>query len=367
MITRPPEIINVFKIAVTSGAVFVTFDSHPRKKHPDGAAFILHRSLEAAATYLSELFQFDPHLLSDPNLHWQAQLLAHCSAHMFVARDVASSAGQLGQVLLDASLQVLTLKAEVAELNSRVRMLDSENGHLAAENATLEAKVEDLQEENRRLVRKSAFAPSSSGPSTSAFGSWSNGHGARPGSSSLSLSGAAASQPLAQTAANSASSGSKGTLVWKTVEELDEDDAVFATRIELEWRNESEDRTSLEFAFQQQLRFEEEDRQLREQHNALQRAAPATFECGVCLEEQSEYMVSQIDPCGHRFCRSVPSRRRFCASSRRTSFAGTAYYRICARSSGSTASPSSVPHAPRIGALGILGVSAAAPLSRGLR
>lgn len=306
VITRPPEIVSALKIAVSPGAVFVTFDSHPRKKHPDGAAFILHSSQEAAASYLSELFQFDPHLLSDPNLHWQAQLLAHCSAHMFVARDAAASAGQLGQVLLDASLEVLKLKAEVAELNSRVRMLDSENGHLAAENASLEAKVEDLQEENRRLVRKSAFAPSSSGPSTSALGSWPNGHGygARPGSSNLNLSGAAASQPPAQGTAKGASSGPKSTLVWKTVEELDEDDAVFATRIELEWRDQGEDRTSLEFALQQQLRFEEEDRQLRKQYDALQRAVPATFECGVCLEEQSEHMVSQIDPCGHRFCRN---------------------------------------------------------------
>lgn len=302
VITRPPEIISVLKIAVNSGAVFVTFDSHPRKKHPDGAAFILHPSPDTAAVYLSDLLQFDPHLLSDPNLHWQAQLLAHCSAHMFVARESIASPAHFNQVLLDMSLELLKVKAEVAELNSRIRILDSENGHLGAENATLETKLEDLQEENRRLARKSMFATSASGPAATSFlGPLTNGARAGPSNSSNGTP----SQPSSSPACSSAPSKPKGTLVWKTVEEYDEDDAVFATRIELEWRNQGEDRDdpNLNFALQQQLRFEEEDRQLREQYSELKKSVPATFQCGICLEEQTEFAVSQIDPCGHKFCR----------------------------------------------------------------
>lgn len=310
VITRPPEIICVLKIAVDSGAVFVTFDSHPRKKHPDGAAFILHPSLDAAATYLSELLQFDSRLLSDPNLHWQAQLLAHCSAHMFVAREKVASHDHFNQVLLDTSLEVLKLKAEIAELNSRVRILQLESEHLTMDNATLEAKVEDLQEENRRLVRKSAFSAPANGPSTNFLGSSANGARAGP-SNSTSANDTTTNRQPTHTAPKPAPSGSKGTLVWKTIDEYDEDDAVFATRIELEWRTQVEDRdsASLSFALQQQLRFEEEDQQLREQFSELQKAVPKTFQCGICLEEETEFMVSQIDPCGHKFCRYRTSQR----------------------------------------------------------
>ena len=164
--------------------------------------------------------------------------------------------------------------------------------------------MEDLQEENRRLVRKSVFSAPANGPSTSFLGPSANGARAGP-SYSNSASGATFSQQSSQPVPNGAPSGSKGTLVWKTVEEYDEDDAVFATRIELEWRNQVEDRdnASLSFALQQQQRYEEEDRQLREQYSELQKAVPKTFQCGICLEEETEFMVSHIDPCGHKFCR----------------------------------------------------------------
>lgn len=293
VITRPPEIVSVLKIATEARNVFVTFDSHPRKKHPDGAAFIFHPSMGATATYLHGLLQFDAHILADPNLHWQAQLLAHCSAHAYTAHTKSASPSEL---VLEASLEVLKLKAEISDLNSRVRMLDSDNRHLSEENTSLEAKVEDLQEENRRLVRKAAFSAPNGTSSSVAAPSFANGTvtGSSPAGPSMSQP----SPPLPQNGPNP-----KGKLVFRTIEEFDEDDAVFATRIQLEWQNQVEDKASLDLARRQQAQFEEEDRELREQLEELRQAVPATFQCGICLEEQSESDVCQVDPCGHRFCR----------------------------------------------------------------
>ncbi|EKM59293.1 uncharacterized protein PHACADRAFT_86563, partial [Phanerochaete carnosa HHB-10118-sp] len=298
IITRPPEIVSVLKITTEEvRSIFVTFDSHPRKKHPDGAAFIFHPSLGAAAVYLNDLLQFDAHILSDPNLQWQAQLLAHCSAHMFTARETPTSPLELREVLLEASLEVLKLKAEISDLTSRMRALDSDNRHLAEENTDLEAKVEDLQEENRRLVRKAAFSTADSTPASiarlsPASGSW-------PGSPSL-RSPSSSQKPIHSSQKDP---NSKGKLVFKTIEEYDEDDAIFATRIELEWRSQVDDKASLDLALRQQQQFEDEDRLLRAQFEELRQSAPATFQCGICLEEQVESTVCQVDPCGHKFCR----------------------------------------------------------------
>ena len=59
VLTRPPEIVSVLRIATDQSPVFVTFDSHPRQDHPEGAAFVLHNTLESAAAYLAELLKVD--------------------------------------------------------------------------------------------------------------------------------------------------------------------------------------------------------------------------------------------------------------------------------------------------------------------
>ena len=35
----------------------------------------------------------------------------------------------------------------------------------------------------------------------------------------------------------------------------------------------------------------------------LKASVPKTFECGICFEEEPEFMVTQIDLCNHKFCR----------------------------------------------------------------
>jgi hypothetical protein len=58
-----------------------------------------------------------------------------------------------------------------------------------------------------------------------------------------------------------------------------------------------------DYAHQLQRQFEEEDRQLRTQSQNLKAQAPSMFECGICLSEETEFMVFRFEPCGHPFCR----------------------------------------------------------------
>lgn len=290
VITRPPEIVSVLRVVADDDSIFITFDSHPRPKHPDGAAFIIHPSLEAAASYLSDLLQFDPALLTDPTLHWQAQLLAHYSAHMFVAKDVSPASADVINILIEASLSVLALKAEVAELNIKMRTLEEDNRHLTEQNAQLEARVEDLEEDAQRRVWRARFldTPQASANDTST---------SKDGSSS-----ALASNQSAPPAASSSKAKSISSVL-----DTAQDDESFATLVQLEWQEQVD--PSVMLAYQRQREYEEEDRQLRAQFDMLKQSAPATFQCGICLEEEPEDTLARIDGCGHTFCRCLISAR----------------------------------------------------------
>jgi bacterioferritin-associated ferredoxin len=52
-----------------------------------------------------------------------------------------------------------------------------------------------------------------------------------------------------------------------------------------------------------QRQFEEEDRQLRTQLEDLKTQVPLTFDCGICLSTEAEFMIFRFEPCGHAFCR----------------------------------------------------------------
>ena len=160
VLTRPPEIVSVLRIATDQSPVFVTFDSHPRQDHPEGAAFVLHNTLESAAAYLAELLKVDHALLNDPGLQWQAQLLAQFSAHVVAAQEDSAEQDDLADALVDASLVVLKLRAELAEAKSKISTLTSENGRLTEENTQLVARVEDLEEDVKRHIRRATFSQS---------------------------------------------------------------------------------------------------------------------------------------------------------------------------------------------------------------
>lgn len=134
MITRPPEIISCFCIAGPTKTIFLIFDSHPRPDlHPEGAAFVCYASADAAANYLARLLQYDPSLFADGDVQWEAQLLDNFSGHVFVSKQPSPSADDWAAATLEASLQILHVRAECADLKSRNAVLDGEIAELRRE------------------------------------------------------------------------------------------------------------------------------------------------------------------------------------------------------------------------------------------
>ncbi|KAI0089048.1 hypothetical protein BDY19DRAFT_1070437 [Irpex rosettiformis] len=311
VITRPPEIISIIKIATSSRTkpIYVSFDSHPRSKHPDGAAFIFHRSLDSAAHYLADLLRYDPAILADPSLHWQAQLLAQYSAHAFVTNPEGSrSTADTEQALVDASLELLKLKIEVAELRDVNRGLVSDSKSLAEENRKLAAKVADLQEARIQLQRDIDTSRALSRQNKSVFRSSQPPHlrfqtNIRP--MERSPSGPFSGRVTSKTYNSSATaSSSKGKQPLRPGDKQAEDDEHFATKLQLKWLKEAEyDAGGYDIAVQIQRQYEEEDRKLRSQLQGLVCAIPSTFECGICMDSFPEDVVARVELCGHNFCR----------------------------------------------------------------
>ncbi|KAK7676898.1 hypothetical protein QCA50_020154 [Cerrena zonata] len=382
IITRPPEIICILKIAVEDQNVFVTFDSHPRHEHPEGAAFTFHSSLEEASVYLSNLLRYDPGLLADRNMQWQTQLLANYSGHVLRLKNSLTDQADLMKAVIDSSLEVLALKAEVAELKRQNGTLHSDNRHLEDRAAALEIRSTDLLDSLRlartpqfpfqprpsssftpAVNRSNAFAATNASSSSSRPLSRADSRRNRRGSQSTARSTKHQSSPAIVSRTQS-----KGKLVTKS-EELRDGDVLFGTRLSFRIEDEQpdvrnnatpeqtlprqedfpplvstkrdkgkgkarwvetektfsdtdeayatylqiqlipedkgngNDDPSAVLAAQKQAEFEEEDRRLRAQLQALQEATPSVFTCGICLEEKSEEMVARIDLCQHAFCR----------------------------------------------------------------
>jgi len=128
------------KLVIDITDVFVIFDSHSRPSHPDGAVFILNTSIHRTAARLKEIFPVDRRLLSDSDMQWQAQLLANYSGHIFVSKGTKQSPAHFTQTVVESSLAILALRAEVSDLKLRLSILTSENERLQAEVQTTEAQ-----------------------------------------------------------------------------------------------------------------------------------------------------------------------------------------------------------------------------------
>ena len=151
VITRPPEIITCVKMSIPDGEdVFMVFDSHPRPDHPGGAGFTFSTSIDATASYLDNLLAIDQSILSDRSLQWQTQLLANFSGLLFVAKATRfdSNAIEAERAMIDSSLTILALRAEVSELKYQNSSLQKD----------LQA-AEHKAEEERRYLYKSLSSP----------------------------------------------------------------------------------------------------------------------------------------------------------------------------------------------------------------
>ncbi|KAI0089049.1 hypothetical protein BDY19DRAFT_122394 [Irpex rosettiformis] len=312
IITRPPEIISIIKIATSSCTkpLYISFDSHPRSKHLDGAAFIFHRSLDSAAHYLADLLRYDPDILADPAFHWQAQLLAQYSAHAFVAKPGASrSATDNEQTLVDASLEFLKLKIEVAELRDANRGLISDSKSSTEENRKLTAKVANLQEAQIYLQQDIDSARAFRMQNLNVFRSSQLPHlrfqsSVCPMKRSPSGPFFGRAYPDTYDSLAITFSSKDGHTLLSDDEQL-EDDEHFTTEIQLKWLEEDEyDAGGYDMAVKLQQQYEEEDRQLRSQLQDLIYTTPSTFECGICMDSFPEDVVARVELCGHNFCRS---------------------------------------------------------------
>ncbi|KAI0772084.1 hypothetical protein BD413DRAFT_604199 [Trametes elegans] len=261
IITRPPEIIACFCIVDGPSRLFVIFDSHPRpNKHPDGAAFIFHKSLNATARYLSELLHYDEGLLRETDVQWEAQLLAHCSGDIFIAADPPVRGEQWAETALGASLQALSLRAQVRELETKNRELEGEKKRLKQETISLESdllRLEEAVRKERAKVDRFRQLRHPTKEKTAQRGR--NGQRAR------------AQDDLTRNAQRGAGTGEDADLDM--------------------------------LAVQLQIAYDEEDRQLAEQFKYLQGIQPDVFECGICFEQYEEDHVARVHPCGHSFCR----------------------------------------------------------------
>ena len=273
--------------------VFVIFDSHPRPDlHPRGAAFIFNSSVQSTASYLSELLGYDRALLADRNIQWQAQLLGNFSGHIFIARNVPNLQDEpdywLGATI-EASLEGLARTAENAELKLR-------NTELADENTRLRGVVSRLERDAR--VQSVWQQAKQSYPTA-------HPHGSRPQKREGMLTTLLQSGSSAFAAARSYASGS-GTagpsrqitrpschVEQKADHSIEKEPANGGDSVDVS--------NDLAFALQQQQLYDEESHALERERKIL--SMHYTFKCNICLEDQPQEDVAQVDGCGHLFCR----------------------------------------------------------------
>lgn len=338
IITRPPEIIACLKVTDASCEhnAYIVFDSHPRPSHPDGAGLIFSSSLDNAAKILRSILHVDKDLISSPDLQWEAQLLTNCSGHTFIAKNESFDAEKS---ILESSLAVLALRAEVKELKQQNDGLTSQNGKLEEEVATLEYAV---KQEKMKAARATTYATALTrqehkqgcrdyyqpnavaGPSRFPFHdcvphysgaqsiffdnprpqptrNYQQDAVARP--SQLPFHGRVPQYNGAQSifADNPPPVPTKKPSTYEF-----EDDMDILERMQIDFFKEDskESMQNLNAAFKLQKMFDDEDAGLRDHQAELKSHLQARFHCGICLEECPEDDAAMVDACRHMMCRS---------------------------------------------------------------
>ncbi|KAI1789534.1 hypothetical protein LXA43DRAFT_1020714 [Ganoderma leucocontextum] len=289
IITRPPEIIACFCLADVPAELFVIFDSHPRpEKHPHGAAFIFKNSIRSTAEYLTELLHYDEHLLSDSTVQWQAQLLAHCSGDIFVARPNGLTSSQWAELALDSSLEVLKLQARVRSLEKDNENLESDKQRLGDEVSRLDDKVLELDDELVRLKAKHERLR--------------NSNQRNAGSSTRTLTSTRSQVPQSPL----------GTPSTRTDASVRKPPSNRRPAQNEPTSHTSDFHSADALAIQMQRAFDEENRKLKREIKRLKDIQPGCFDCGVCFERHQDDHLARVMPCGHSYCR--PCLREYAVS-----------------------------------------------------
>ncbi|KAF7308998.1 RING-type domain-containing protein [Mycena kentingensis (nom. inval.)] len=317
-VTRPPEIVTIFKLEVDSTDMFVIFDSHPRPTHPNGAGFVVNSSIHATASHLDNLLAVDARLVADTSLQWQTQLLANFSGHFFIPKSSpVNTLEGMTQAVLESSLVALRLQAQVAELQSL-------NTALMRERTVLETDAQELRE--KYLTVKAKYKSLAKGAPTYR-------DAAQPIASTSKLPAPPKEEPpknldaleyfhnasniqrpsrvppqsmdrlIAQQMQMDVVSEQFPPLSASSSRRRKNQDADFllAAKMQSEW--EQREREDAIRAVEKQREFEAEDMRLNAERAALQRMQQKVFSCPLCLEQLPEDDVAVLHGCKHKVCR----------------------------------------------------------------
>lgn len=285
VITRPPEII---ACARTSQS-FIVFDSHSRQDHPNGAGLFLSQSRERTARHLHNLLYVDPNIFAGSGFQWQAQLLSNYSAHIFVSHGTGHlSAQPLTAVLLECSVELLKLRAQVVDLDLQrgstaesMQRLEEEMEVVQMENSDLKEKNAYLEHKNKELTDLRLRQPPPSEP---------------PSSPSHAQSWATTSQ--AHSSRSPTSQGTFASLMSATVPKLHG-----ASKDKGKRRAEEDIDRSLNLAFQLQQQFDAEAKQMTADRQLVESSVQPTFDCTICMDTLSTEYTAYISGCKHTTCR----------------------------------------------------------------
>ncbi len=293
VITRPPEIIACFQIMHPTRSVYVIFDSHPRPKHPEGAALIFNTSLIKTAHYLSELMYFDERLLNAGNgLQWQAQLLANVSGHYFKSTTLDLNKPEVAQqIAVDANLALLEMKAEMAQLKSQKSFLESEKESLTKKVDALERQSEEWRAERTRLKGKQVVR-NNMPPARIFLNTAERAHMSSPSGAALSKTEDTKVHNANLKVPPNLAQRLEGATSRTYARALDSHQIV-SKGTDAEPKDSKG--SSHAYALELQRQFAEED--------AMISALTATFACGVCMDDLPVEDLAQIESCQHSFCR----------------------------------------------------------------
>ncbi|KAG2360119.1 hypothetical protein BDR07DRAFT_1413203 [Suillus spraguei] len=293
IITRPPEIIACAIIKRSEKDVFVIFDSHPRPSYPAGAGLILNTSIDQAASRLASILPAtDSHLLSLSGLQWQAQLLNNVSGHIFISNGPPADMQGMQHAVVESSLAVLRLRAEVVGLKQK-------NARLTEENETLEGEVQRLDDalsiEKKKVVSLQEYSKTVQNNSDRNLTSR-----PLPSRSSNAIAGPSLLAPVKFSPSSSSSNRITNDDHYRNADGWSSLCDTVKEDLGHEWGLDSLNSAA---AFELQQSFDMEDLQLRYQMQTLAASLPHNFSCLICMEEQP--MDNSVDlECKHSICRS---------------------------------------------------------------
>ncbi|KAI6126552.1 hypothetical protein F5141DRAFT_1081680 [Pisolithus sp. B1] len=246
---RPPVCMACLKIFDSQGDVFVVFSPHPLPGQP-GLSVTFCKSVEVIARRLCNIMPImDRGGTPGGNLNWQARLLSNCTSYIFVPRPSDDVDGALEESIMYSSLSLLTMQAAHADLQRRKQSLVKRN--------------QDLEKKKDGNVRRH-IEP-------------------RP-----------ALRTVNQFTRQSDHGKDHSSFAQRTdSKDSDSDDLVIPP----------DDDPNLKLVFELQRAFDDENRELTTQRDALLKTAQRLYHCGICLDDFPEDDVVHIDTCKHKICR----------------------------------------------------------------